>query len=354
MITPRDDVALMDGYHSPQVDVAVRLNTNESPEAPPQAWVESVKREVARIDWNRYPDRSAVELRTAIGQLHGVGPEQIFVANGSNEVLQTVLLTYGGAGRTAAVWEPTYALHSHIARLTGTMVAEGERAADFSTDLGEVRRVIDESSPAVSFLCSPNNPTGVVDDEGTVRSVLDMVIGVDGLLVVDEAYGQFAPWSAVGLIDESTPLVVSRTFSKTWSMAATRLGYLVGPASVIAELEKVVLPYHLDAFKQLAGTLALDYVDQMNERVSRLVEERGRLVGRLSELDVDVWPSGANFVLFRPRSIDGADVWQRLVDRSVLVRNCSSWPRLQGCLRVTIGSVDEDDVFLSALEEALS
>ncbi len=354
MITPRDDVALMDGYHSPQVDVAVRLNTNESPEAPPQAWVESVKREVARIDWNRYPDRSAVELRTAIGQLHGVGPEQIFVANGSNEVLQTVLLTYGGAGRTAAVWEPTYALHSHIARLTGTKVAEGERAADFSTDLGEVRRVIDDSSPAVSFLCSPNNPTGVVDDEGTVRSVLDMVIGVDGLLVVDEAYGQFAPWSAVGLIDESTPLVVSRTFSKTWSMAATRLGYLVGPASVIAELEKVVLPYHLDAFKQLAGTLALEYVDQMNERVSRMVEERGRLVGRLSELDVDVWPSGANFVLFRPRSIEGADVWQRLVDRSVLVRNCSSWPRLQGCLRVTIGSVDEDDVFLSALEEALS
>lgn len=354
MITPRDDVALMDGYHSPQVDVAVRLNTNESPEAPPQAWVESVKREVARIDWNRYPDRSAVELRTAIGQLHGVGPEQIFVANGSNEVLQTVLLTYGGTGRTAAVWEPTYALHSHIARLTGTKVAEGERAADFSTDLGEVRRVIDDSSPAVSFLCSPNNPTGVVDDEGTVRSVLDMVIGVDGLLVVDEAYGQFAPWSAVGLIDESTPLVVSRTFSKTWSMAATRLGYLVGPASVIAELEKVVLPYHLDAFKQLAGTLALEYVDQMNERVSRMVEERGRLVGRLSELDVDVWPSGANFVLFRPRSIEGADVWQRLVDRSVLVRNCSSWPRLQGCLRVTIGSVDEDDVFLSALEEALS
>lgn len=353
MITPRDDVALMDGYHSPQVDVAVRLNTNESPEAPPQAWVESVKREVARIDWNRYPDRSAVELRTAIGQLHGVGPEQIFVANGSNEVLQTVLLTYGGAGRTAAVWEPTYALHSHIARLTGTMVAEGERAADFSTDLGEVRRVIDESSPAVSFLCSPNNPTGVVDDEGTVRSVLDMVIGVDGLLVVDEAYGQFAPWSADVLIADDVPLVVSRTFSKTWSMAASRLGYLVGPAWIIAELEKVVLPYHLDAFKQAAGTLALAHLEEMNERVSRLVEERGRLVARLSELDVDVWPSGANFVLFRPRSIDGGEIWQRLVDRSVLVRNCSSWPRLEGCLRVTIGTPGEDDLFLSALEEAL-
>jgi histidinol-phosphate aminotransferase len=354
MIRPRDDVALMDGYHSPQVDVAVRLNTNESPDAPPLEWTQAIERALSDIEWNRYPDRSAIELRSAIGELHGVGPEQIFVANGSNEVLQTVLLTFGGPGRTAAVWEPTYALHSHISRITGTSVVEGERAADFSTDLGEVQRVLAEASPEVSFLCSPNNPTGVVDDEATVRAVLEMVIGVDGLLVVDEAYGQFAPWSADVLIGDDTPLVVSRTFSKTWSMAASRLGYLVGPAWIIDELEKVVLPYHLDAFKQLTGTLALKHVDEMNDRVARLVEERGRLVERLSELDVDVWPSGANFVLFRPRSIDGADVWQRLVDRSVLVRNCSSWPRLQGCLRVTIGSVDEDNAFLSALEEALS
>lgn len=354
MITPRDDVALMDGYHSPQIDVAVRLNTNESPDAPPAEWTQAIANALSEINWNRYPDRSAMALRSAIGSLHGVGPEQIFVANGSNEVLQTVMLTFGGPGRTAAVWEPTYALHSHISRITGTSVVEGERAADFSTDLGEVRRVLAEASPEVSFLCSPNNPTGVVDDEATVRAVLEMVVGVDGLLVVDEAYGQFAPWSADVLVNEETPLVVSRTFSKTWSMAASRLGYLVGPAWIIAELEKVVLPYHLDAFKQVSGTLALNHVDEMNDRVARLVEERGRLVGRLSELDVDVWPSGANFVLFRPRSIDGAEVWQRLVDRSVLVRNCSSWPRLQGCLRVTIGSVTEDNAFLSALEEALS
>ena len=354
MITPRDDVALMEGYHSPQIDVAVRLNTNESPDSPPEAWTRALADALAGIQWNRYPDRAATELRAAIGALHGVGPEQVFVANGSNEVLQTVMLTFGGPGRTAAVWEPTYALHSHISRLTGTSVAEGERAADFSTDLAEVRRVIDAAAPHVSFLCSPNNPTGVVDDEETVRAVLEMVIGIDGLLVVDEAYGQFAPWSADALIADDVPLVVSRTFSKTWSMAATRLGYLVGPEWIIAELDKVVLPYHLDAFKQIAGTLALTHLDEMNERVSRLVEERGRGVSRLSEFDVEVWPSGATSVLFRHRSIDGAEVWQRLVDRSVLVRNCSSWPRLQGCLRVTIGTSDEDDAFLDALEEALS
>lgn len=353
MIGPRDDVRLMDGYHSPQIEVDVRLNTNESPEPPPAAWKAAIADALESVEWNRYPDRAATTLRTAIGRLHGVGPEQIFVANGSNEVLQTVLLAFGGLGRTAAVWEPTYALHSHIARLTGTEVVVGERAADFSVDLDECRRVIESTRPQVSFLCSPNNPTGVVDPSDTVRAVLDMVVAVDGLLVVDEAYGQFAPWSADELIADDVPLVVSRTFSKTWSMAAARLGYLVGPAWIVAELDKVVLPYHLDTFKQLAGTLALDYVPDMDDRVARLVEERSRLVARLGTLDVDVWPSGANFVLFRPRSVSGREVWNRLVERSVLVRDCSSWPRLEGCLRVTIGTPDEDDTFLTALEEAL-
>jgi len=353
VIRPRDDVALMEGYHSPQLDVAVRLNTNEAPDPPPPAFVDALTEAVRTIDWNRYPDRGARRLRAAIGALHGVGPEQVFAANGSNEVLQTVLLTFAGPGRTAAVWEPTYALHSHIARLTGTTVVEGERAADFALDPAEVRRVIGAARPAVSFLCSPNNPTGIVDPRQAVEETLGLVAEVDGLLVVDEAYGQFAPWSATELLGDDVPLVVSRTFSKTWSMAAARLGYLVGPAAIVAELDKVVLPYHLDAVTQLAGTLALDFVDDMDARVARLVAERGRLVARLGALDVEVWPSGANFVLFRPRSVPGREVWRRLVERSVLVRDCSSWPRLGGCLRVTIGTVDEDDRFLAALEEAL-
>ena len=353
-ITPRDDIALMDGYHSPQVSVDIRLNTNESPYPPPQGWLDDLAEASASIEWHRYPDRAATGLRTAIGAQHGVGPEQVFVANGSNEVLQSVLLAYGGAGRTAAVWEPTYALHSHIAAVTGTGVAVGERSADFSTDLDEVRRVVGEARPSVSFLCSPNNPTGVVDDEATVRAVAGLVEDVDGLLVVDEAYGQFAPWSALDLVDDDTALVVTRTFSKTWSMAAARLGYLIGPAWVVADLEKVVLPYHLDAFKQIAGTLALDHAGEMNERVATLVEERGRVQAALADLPLDVWPSGANFILFRPTGADGAAVWQQLLDRSILVRNCSSWPRLDGCLRLTIGTTAEDDTFLTALTEILT
>ena len=221
----------------------------------------------------------------------------MFAANGSNEVLQTLCLAYGGPGRTAAVFEPTYALHSHIARVTGTGVATGERTDDLALDLDEVRRVIADASPEITFVCSPNNPTGMLEDEATVRTVLDLA---PGLVVVDEAYGQFAPWSALELVADDRPLVVTRTYSKTWSMAAARLGYLIGPRALVAQLDQVVLPYHLDAVKQAAGRIALQFDDAMRSRVAALVEERGRLVARLSELPVTVWPSAANFVLFRP------------------------------------------------------
>jgi histidinol-phosphate aminotransferase len=351
VIEPRDDLALMAGYHSPQVEVAVRLNTNEAPEPPPPGFADALGAELASVAWHRYPDRSYTALREAIAEHHGVDPAQVFAANGSNEVLQTLCLAYGGPGRSVAVFEPTYALHSHIARITGTGVATGERSEDLALDLDEVRRVLGEAGPAITFLCSPNNPTGMVEDEAAIREVLGLT---PGLLVVDEAYGQFAPWSALELVADDVPLVVTRTYSKTWSMAAARLGYLVGPRELVAQLDQVVLPYHLDALKQAAGRLALRFDPEMRARVASLVEERGRLTARLADLPVDVWPSGANFVLFRPRARDGQAVWQGLLDRSVLVRDCSGWPRLDGCLRVTIGTPAEDDAFLAALEDVLT
>jgi histidinol-phosphate aminotransferase len=341
----------MDGYHSPQVEVDVRLNTNEAPEPPPAAFTARLAALVAHVDWHRYPDRSYTALRTAIAELHGVRPDQVFAANGSNEVLQTVCLAYGGPGRTAAVFEPTYALHSHIARITGTGVAAGARGPDLALDVAEVDRVLAEAAPAITFVCSPNNPTGMLEAEATVRHVAD---AAPGLVVVDEAYGQFARWSALDLVSDDRPLVVTRTFSKTWSMAGARLGYLVGPRWLVAELDKVVLPYHLDALKQVAGTLALDFRDEMDVRVATLVEERGRLVTLLGDLPVELWRSDANFVLFRPKGRPGREVWQGLLDRSVLVRDCSSWPGLDDCLRVTVGTRAEDDHFLSALTEVLS
>ncbi len=347
---PRADVAVMAGYHSPQLEVAVRLNTNESPVPPPAAWREQVADELAGIAWHRYPDRGAAALRAGLARHHGVEPEQVFAANGSNEVLQALGLAYGGPGRSAAVFEPTYALHAHIARLTGTDVVVGERSDDFGLDLAEVDRVIARHGPALTFLCSPNNPTGLIEPEEVVLAVRDRA---PGLLVVDEAYGQFAPWTALDLLDEDDPLVVTRTYSKTWASAGLRLGYCVAPSWVVEQLDKVTLPYHLDAFKQVAGRLALEHEAEMRARVAALVEERGRVLSGLGRLPVDVWPSAANFVLFRTRHRPANEVWAALVERSILVRNCSSWPRLEGCLRVTIGTSDENGAFLAALAEIL-
>jgi histidinol-phosphate aminotransferase len=351
VISVRDDLRALEGYHSAQVDVRIRLNTNESPDPPPAAFRDAVAAEVSKIEWHRYPDRAAVALREAIAESHGVDVAQVFVANGSNEVLQTVLLAYAGPGRTVATFEPTYQMHAQIARVTGATVVEGERAADFTLDPVEVERVITESQPHVVFLTSPNNPTGLVEPVERVRQMLDIA---PGLVVVDEAYAQFSDWSALELIDEDTPMVVTRTFSKTWSMAGARLGYLIGPSWLVAELDKVVLPYHLDAVKQIAGRLALRFVSDMDDRVSQIVAERTRISSRLADLGTTVFPSGANFVLFRPDGHEGRAVWQGLVDRSVLIRDCSGWPRLANCLRVTVGTPDENTAFLDALGEVLA
>jgi histidinol-phosphate aminotransferase len=351
LIPVRDDLGLFEGYHSPQVDVAVRLNTNESPLPPPAPWLHELHRLLEDIEFHRYPERAYRALREGIAESHGVSPEQVFAANGSNEVLQTLLLAYGGPGRTAAVFEPTYALHSHIARVTGTAVASGRRNDDFTLDLDSAKSVLAEAEPAVTFLCSPNNPTGRVEPPEVVQAVLDLA---PGLLVVDEAYGQFSRWSALELVADDVPLVVVRTFSKTWSMAAARLGYCVAPASVVAALDQVVLPYHLDSFKQAAGLSALKFKPEMETRVALVNEERGRIAAALMDLPVETWPSDANFILFRPTGREGNDVWQALVDRSVLIRNCASWPGLTGCLRVTVGTPEENDRFLAALAEVLS
>jgi histidinol-phosphate aminotransferase len=351
VISVRDDLRALEGYHSPQVAVRVRLNTNESPFPPPKEWSEEFAAALSSIDWHRYPDRGAVALRTAIAEFHGVQPANVFVANGSNEVLQTLLLAYGGPGRTVATFEPTYQLHAHIARVTGARVVEGERDPDFRLGRAEMRRVLETFAPEVTFLCSPNNPTGVVESSALVTELIDLA---PGLVIIDEAYAQFADWSALELVNEDRPMVVVRTFSKTWGMAAARLGYLIGPTWLVAELDKVVLPYHLDAAKQLAGTLALRHVSAMDERVRFIVAERERLASGLAAHEIDVIPSGANFILFRPRQISGRALWEGLLEQSVLVRDCSGWPRLTDCLRVTVGTEEENTAFLEAVASVLS
>ncbi len=347
----RPDLQLSEGYHSPQVEAEVRLNTNESPFAPPEAWRDELLAALAEISFHRYPDRPATELREAVAELHGVTADEVFCANGSNEVLQSLLLAFGGPGRRALVFEPTYALHSHIARITGTEVVEGGRDDDFQIDPRHALELLAAQQPDITFLCSPNNPTGRVEPPETVATVSG---AAPGLVIVDEAYGQFAPWSALALRGPAHPgLVVTRTFSKTWAMAGARLGYLVADPAVVTACESVVLPYHLSAQTQVAGLVALRHVPEMEARVARISEERGRVAAALNDLPVDSWPSDANFILFRPRERDANDVWRALLDHSVLIRNCTSWDGLRGCLRVTIGTAEENDRFLHALKESL-
>lgn len=351
---PRKDLQALEGYHSPQLRVPVRLNTNESPFPPPRAFVDDWLAALAATPLHRYPDRAARDLRAGIGDLLGQPAERVFAANGSNEVLQTLLLTYGGSGRRALVFEPTYALHSHLCRITATGVVTGSRDAEFRISPTEAGVVIAAERPAVVFVCSPNNPTGTVEPRATLDAVLAAVLDHGpALLVVDEAYGEFAEHSALDLVTDDLPVVVVRTYSKVWSLAALRLGFCVAPPAVVAELEKVVLPYHLSAATQAAGVAALAYRAEMEARVEALVGERHRLVEALRRLPgLTVYPSGANFVLVRAAG-DGHALWRRVADEGVLVRDFSRWPRLDDCLRITVGTPEENDRCVAALRTAL-
>jgi histidinol-phosphate aminotransferase len=355
VVARRADLQALSGYHSPQVDVEVRLNTNESPLGPPPAWLDELRDALGHLAFHRYPDRSASALRRALAAHHGVDAEQVFCGTGSNEVLQCLLLAYGGPGRTAATFEPSYALHRQIALVTGTTVVSADRRPeDFAIDPASANALLEEHRPTLTFVCSPNNPTG----GATPLTVIEaLVAATDGLVVVDEAYGQFAAESALDLLRRgaagSDRVVVVRTFSKTWALAAMRLGYLVAHPSVVESCELVALPYHLDAVTQVAGRLALGHVAAMEDRVAEVVAERQRLIASLGALPVRCWPSDANFVLLGTHPVDARQVWQGLLDRSVLVRDCSSWPGLSGCLRVTVGTPEENDRFVAALTEVL-
>lgn len=351
----RPALRTLGSYHSPQVAARVRLNTNESPLPPPEGWRAAFTEAMGEIEFNRYPDREAWKLRGEIASLHGVTPSEVFCANGSNEVLQCLLLAFGGAGRTALVFEPTYALHSHLAALCGLRVVVGDRSPSLEIDAGRAVELIEQERPEVVFVCSPNNPTGMVEDPGVVAALVE---AAPGLCVADEAYGQFASWSALSLRgtlgNVASGLVVMRTFSKTWAMAGARLGYLLADPQIVEGCLAASLPYHLSAQTQVAGFLALRFGEEMRARVREIDDGRATIVAGLSKLPVDTWPSQANFVLFRPKEMDARSTWTALLERGVLIRDLSTRPRLEGCLRVTVGTEEENASFLSALCEVLS
>ncbi len=334
----------------------MRLNTNESPLPPPKGWYEALQAGIAEIPFNRYPDREATELRAALAASHGVEPERDLLRQRLERGDPVPPACLRRPGTAAAVFEPTYTLHRHIARITATEVAIGRRGESFELDLDEVRRVLTTcvTGGHLPLLAEQPDRPGRAARERP-RGGAASRPGPGGRRRGLRPVRALVRARAASRTGERGPseLVVVRTFSKTWSMAAGRLGYLIGSPEVVQACESVALPYHLDAVTQLAGRLALDFVDEMEARIALSIEERGRLAAGLADLPVQAWPSDANFILFRPSRKEAKEVWSDLLAESVLVRDCSSWPGLEGCLRVTVGLPEENDRFLAALRESL-
>ena len=347
----RDDLRGKSPYGAPQLAVPVRLNTNENPHPPTQALIDDVAASVRAIagELHRYPDRDAVALRTDLAAYltaqtgTTVGVDNVWAANGSNEILQQLLQAFGGPGRSAIGFVPSYSMHPIISDGTHTAWLVAHRADDFGLDTGVAARAIKEHSPDIVFVTSPNNPSGQSVSIDDLRELLDAMNG--GLLIVDEAYGEFSSRpSAIGLLaDYPARLVVSRTMSKAFAFAGGRLGYLVAAPAVIDAMLLVRLPYHLSSVTQAAARAALRHADDTLGSVATLIAERNRVSEALTAMGFRVIPSDANFVLFGEFA-DAPATWQRYLDDGVLIRDVG----IPGYLRTTIGLADENDALLAA------
>lgn len=346
----REDLRGKSPYGAPQLSVPVRLNTNENPHPPSAALVDDVARSVreAAADLHRYPDRDAVALRTDLaGYLSiqtgvEVGPENVWAANGSNEILQQLLQAFGGPGRSAIGFVPSYSMHPIISDGTQTQWLAANRADDFGLDVDVAVGAITDRKPDVVFVASPNNPSGQSISLDDLRSVLDVA---PGIVIVDEAYGEFSSQpSAIGLIgDYPTKLIVTRTMSKAFAFAGGRLGYLIAAPAVIDAMLLVRLPYHLSAITQAAARAALRHADDTLGSVAQLISERERVCAALSAMGFRVIPSDANFVLFGEFA-DAPATWQRYLDAGILIRDVG----IAGYLRATTGLPEENDALLAA------
>ncbi|MEV8507728.1 histidinol-phosphate transaminase [Actinoplanes sp. NPDC051475] len=349
----RDDLRGKSAYGAPQLEVAVRLNTNENSYPVPDAVVDAIGKAVqAELrDLNRYPDRDAVALRADLaGYLgHELTTANVWAANGSNEVQQQLLQAFAGPGRTALGFGPSYSMHPLLAAGTGTRWVGALRDPDFGLTPASALAQLEEHDPDLVFLCSPNNPTGTALEPGVVTAVLE---AARGMVIVDEAYAEFArpgTPSALALLPGHPRLVVTRTMSKAFGFAGGRLGYLAADPAVVDAVQLVRLPYHLSALTQAAARAALAERDALLATVDAIKEQRDRIVATLRARGAEVADSDANFVLFATGG-DQKAAWQAFLDRGVLIRDVG----LTGWLRVTAGTEAETSAFLTAAEEILS
>jgi histidinol-phosphate aminotransferase len=346
----RDDLRGFEPYGAPQIPDVINLNVNENP-YPPSAQVaadiaEAVRQAAAGL--NRYPDREATALREGLAAYlgHNLTADRVWAANGSNEVMLQILQAFGGPGRTALSFAPTYSMYPEYARDTHTRWVTGTREQDFTIDLDRALALIEAEQPDVVLLTSPNNPTGTALPLDTIRAVAEAASGV---VVVDEAYAEFrreGTPSALEVLDEFPRLMVSRTMSKAFALAGGRLGYVAADAAMIDALRIVRLPYHLSAVTQAVALAALAHSDELLAQVDELRATRDALASWLKDEGFEVADSDANFVLFG-RFDDRHAIWQGLVDRGVLIRETGP----EGWLRVSVGTPAEMQVFYSSLQE---
>jgi histidinol-phosphate aminotransferase len=344
----RDDLRGLTPYGAPQLEVAVRLNTNENPYPPPAALVADLVDSVASAatSTNRYPDRDATALRGDLAAYlgHGLDASGVWAANGSNEVIQQLLQAFGGPGRRAMGFEPSYSMHRLISIGTGTEWVRADRAADFTLSPDAAAEAVRREQPDVVFVCSPNNPTGTALDPATLDAVLEVA---PGMVIVDEAYAEFSHSpSLLSALAGRPRLVVTRTMSKAFGFAGVRVGYLAADPGVVDAVQLVRLPYHLSALTQAAARAALRHADEALTQVARLSDDRDAMVVSLRERGFTAVDSDANFVLFGGLR-DGPALWRALLDRGVLIRDVG----LAGWLRVTVGTAAEIAAFLAALDD---
>ncbi|HEY7043956.1 MAG TPA: histidinol-phosphate transaminase [Nocardioidaceae bacterium] len=349
----RPELAGIEPYGAPQLEVSVRLNVNENPYPPPPHVVEAMAAAVrdAATTLNRYPDREARALRTALADYlgHGLTAEQVWVGNGSNEVMLHVLQAFGGAGRTVLSFAPTYSMYPEYARDTSTRWVVGRRTDDFGIDIDHAVNLIGQAQPHVVLLASPNNPTGTALPLDAVKAICTVARGV---VVVDEAYAEFrrsGTPSALSLLDDFPRLAVTRTMSKAFALAGGRVGYLAASRDFVDALRVVRLPYHLSATTQAVARVALEHRAELLARVADLRAERDATAAWLRRQGLDVADSDANFVLFGTFG-DRHAVWKDLLDHGVLIRETGP----EGWLRVSIGTAAEMDAFRQALQATLS
>ena len=353
----RDDLKEQSPYGAPQLPLEVKLNTNENPFSLSPALVKKLSEAIANSakDFNRYPDRDAIELRSDLAKYLSsttgvnLSVDQIWAANGSNEIIQTLFLAFAGAGVNSLGFTPSYSMHENISRSTGTNWIIGARLSDFSIDLSSALKEISTQKPKLVFITTPNNPTGTSTEISDIRRIIEATAQVGGLTIIDEAYAEFSEQpSTIKLLSEYLNLVVIRTMSKAFSFAGVRVGYLAAGKEVVDALQLVRLPYHLSTPTQLLAKVALEFQSELLAEVEQLKIERNKVVAELQKLGLTVVPSSANFLLFSIGSEN--KVWQELVKVGVLVRDVG----IAGHLRVTIGTPSENDRFLAALREILS